>query len=274
MSQFCGHATATVSPRPSVSFDTLTHLHLATDTVTWKRWVRQEETQGVTGRVVASTHPQAWTSTQKVASDANSDCLLGIHPWWANQVDPSTRNQHYEWLKTQTLLSGIGEIGLDYVRAKTTQQRSVQKAVLEEQLALAHSLSLPVLLHCVRAHSDLLHILKGFSQTPIHGVFHGWTGGPQYIDTALNLGFSVSFGPSLLQPQRQKIHESAKRVPMDRLCIETDWPDGVRAWEPAPGQGALKTVAAHLARLRDAPIESVWAACGANAANIWGRSIS
>lgn len=256
-----------------MSFDTLTHLHLASDTHTWQRWLRQEQEHGVTDRIVASTHPQAWPSTQKAASESKSACLLGIHPWWANQVDSNSRNQHYEWLKRQTELSGIGEIGLDYVRAKTQQERSIQKTVFEEQLALAHSLSLPVLLHCVRAHSDLLHILRGFSRTPILGVFHGWTGGPQYIEPALTLGFSISFGPNVLQPQRKKIHESAKRVPTHRLCIETDWPDGLRAWKTAPEHGALQAVATHLALLRGESLDSLWAACGANAANIWGRSI-
>ena len=253
-----------------MSFDSLTHLHLASDATVWRHWMNQEREHGVTGHLVASTHPEVWSHTQHIANESKGICLLGIHPWWAHQMTSETRRQHLDWLAQQTNIHGIGEIGLDYVRAKTPNDRKIQQRVLEEQLALAHTLSRPVLLHCVRAHSDLLHILKGFSGPQIRGVFHGWTGGPQYIAPALDLGLSISFGPAVLHPRRTKIHDSAKCVPQERLCIETDWPDAWQGKDIDPTLGALKTIARRIALLRKQTIESVWAHCGTNAASIWG----
>ena len=98
---------------------------------------------------------------------------------------------------------------------------------------------------------------------------HGWTGGPQFIQNALDLGLHISFGPSVLNHQRKKIRESAKQVPLDRLCIETDAPDhpiGTASY----GQPAdLVLIAQELATLRGEDVNLLWDTCGMNARTLW-----
>ena len=234
--------------------------------------MESEKKTGVTGRVVASTHPEVWSQTVHAARDTQSHCLLGIHPWWATHYTMQTRRQHLNWLASCRDVHGLGEIGLDYARAKTKQERTLQMTVLEEQLTLAIEHSWPILLHCVRAHSDLLHILRGFSTATLRGVFHGWTGGPQYVAPAVELGLYLSFGPAVLDERRTKIQESARAVPSDRLCIETDWPDCWHRIPHTPNSGYLRAIAIHLAQVRGVSVSEIWATCGANAATLWDIS--
>jgi len=272
MSPRCSETPHRISWDRPLSFDTLTHLQLAKTPKIRQDWIASEHTYGVTGRVVASTHPEAWMQTLEVARDTHSRCLLGIHPWWATHYTTQARRSHLEWLAARRDVTGLGEIGLDYARAKTKQERTQQQTVLEEQLALAIEYSWPVLLHCVRAHSDLLHILRGFSKSTIRGVFHGWTGGPQYVAPAMDLGLYLSFGPAVLNGRRVKIQSAARLVPLDRLCIETDWPDAWHQVRHTPKSGYLRAIAGKVAALRGTQTSEVWTVCGINAKTLWDNS--
>ena len=122
-----------------------------------------------------------------------------------------------------------GEIGLDYFY--DLSPRDVQRGVFRRQLELARAATLPLILHCRpsegsdNAWSDTLQILReSWVTSEIGGIVHCFTGEWQHARAALDLGFYISFSGILTYPKARALRETARKIPADRLLIETDCP--------------------------------------------------
>ncbi|HYR86588.1 MAG TPA: TatD family hydrolase [Terriglobia bacterium] len=144
---------------------------------------------------------------------------VGVHPHDASRVEES----HYvlmESLSKHPRVLAIGETGLDYYYDNSP--RDVQREVFRRQLRLARKLSLPVIIHTRDADEDTEKILK--EEGPSRGVLHCFTSGEKLADFALSIGFLVSFSGIVTFPRAQPLAEIARRLPSDRILIETDCP--------------------------------------------------
>jgi TatD DNase family protein len=143
----------------------------------------------------------------------------GVHPHDASKVE----DRHYdlmERLAGHPKVLAIGETGLDY--HYDYSPREAQRQVFRRQVELAGRLDLPVIVHTREADDDTAEILRSAGHT--HGVLHCFTSGPDLADTALELGFSISFSGIVTFPNARTLLEIACRVPADRLLVETDCP--------------------------------------------------
>ena len=135
----------------------------------------------------------------------------GIHPWAAGHVDLLAS---IGYLRTAPIVA-VGEIGLDYAIDTT---HDLQKEVFEAQLSIAGQRKLPVIIHCVRAHNDVLSTLKEYDLKTV--IFHGYIGSPEQTETIIERGCYLSFDErSLASP---KTVESLRSAPLDRIFAETD----------------------------------------------------
>jgi TatD DNase family protein len=91
---------------------------------------------------------------------------------------------------------------------------------------------------------------------------------------ALDLGFHISFSGIVTFKNALELKDVARRVPLDRMLIETDSP----YLAPVPFRGKqnepayVRYVAEEIARLRDIPVEEVAAATSANFFRLFGVS--
>ena len=115
----------------------------------------------------------------------------------------------------------IGEIGLDY--HYDFSPRDVQRAVFMSQLALAHDLSRPVIIHTREADDDTIDMLRAHG-SGLRGVFHCFTGDRVVAARALDLGFHISFSGIVAFAKADNVRDVAAYVPEDRFLIETDAP--------------------------------------------------
>ena len=150
---------------------------------------------------------------------------IGVHPHQAHQfaADPhraatAVRRQ----LATTTAVRAIGEIGLDY--HYDFSPRDVQHAVFRAQLRLARELDRPVVIHTREADDDTVAILREEGDGKIRGVLHCFTGTPALADAALDLGFYISLAGIITFPKAEELRLTARRVPLDRVLVETDSP--------------------------------------------------
>ena len=252
-----------------MSFDAHTHLDFPALDPLRDAVVKDARVAGISGWVIAATEPKHWDRVIRIARETGGTPLLGIHPWWAQEYSTEQLQSHLAALSNRCPRHGLGEIGLDYVRARPGEERDQQMRVFRAQLALAREIDRPVAIHCVRAHSDLLHTLKTDGLPKAGGMLHGWSGGPQYVASALALGLFISFGPSLLNPKRRKVRESALLVPTARTCLETDSPDQPLNGKTLGTLQDLHAVAIGLAQLRKEPVDALWSQCGDNAQTLW-----
>jgi len=113
----------------------------------------------------------------------------------------------------------LGEIGLDYHYAPET--RVQQMKLFADQLELARTENLPVVIHTREADDDTLGLL---GEIPSRGIIHCYTGTPEAARKFLDLGFYISISGIVTFRAADNVRSSARVVPDDRILIETDSP--------------------------------------------------
>lgn len=150
------------------------------------------------------------------AGDGNT-CSMGIHPWY---IQSGGLNEQFEELTSYAGLPNIiaiGECGLDKA---TDTDWQVQVIAFTEQVRLANQLKKPLIIHCVRAYEEVLHILKE-ENVHVPVIFHGFNKNIQLAERLVNMGYYLSFGAALLN---EGFHaaKALTHLPLERIFLETD----------------------------------------------------
>ena len=164
----------------------------------------------------------------------------------------------------------VGEIGLDY--HYDFAPKDVQREVFAAQVELAVSRGLPVVIHTREATEDTIAVLREAGGGEVRGVMHCFSGSLAEALLALELGFYISLSGILTFPKAGELRETARKLPVDRLLVETDAP----FLAPVPHRGKrnepaflAQTVAA-LAAARGTTIDALAAALARNYARFVG----
>lgn len=165
----------------------------------------------------------------------------------------------------------IGEIGLDYYWEKDEERRALQRRMFARQLALARSLDLPVCIHDREAHGDLMAILRTEGRGN-RGVIHCFSGSWEMARELLRLGWYLGVDGPLTYKNAAKLPDIVRRMPADRLLVETDSP----YLSPLPYRGKrnepafVRLTAEYAARLRGETPEDFAARTTENACAVYG----
>lgn len=144
---------------------------------------------------------------------------VGVHP-----LDISEQQPDISALRVYTQhpkVVAVGETGLDFHYAPET--REAQLKSFEQHLLLAQSVALPVIVHTRQAQDETLALLR---QHPLSnaGVLHCYTESWEMAKAALDLGFYISISGIVTFRNADAVREMVKKIPLDRLLIETDAP--------------------------------------------------
>jgi TatD DNase family protein len=188
---------------------------------------------------------------------------IGVHPHEAKLATDSDFEELGQLAKNPKVIAW-GEIGLDYYYDHSP--REVQEAVFIKQMELARAAKLPIIIHCrpsdsnENAWDDCLRLLREhWAPSGLGGILHCFTGSLAHMQTALEIGFMISFAGNVTFAKAQNIREAAKQVPLDRMFIETDSP----FLAPIPHRGKrnepafVKEVARQIGELRGLVAEDV-----------------
>lgn len=126
----------------------------------------------------------------------------------------------FEKLAREKKLVAIGETGLDYFYEHS--DKKTQKSFLVRYLHLAEELSLPVIIHCRDAFSDLFSIVDKEYKGSL--LLHCFTGTTQEAEEVLKRGWMLSLSGIVTFKKSEQLREVAKIVPKNQLLIETDAP--------------------------------------------------
>ncbi len=180
--------------------------------------------------------------------------VVGLHPHEASDLTLNLLKRLRE-LAAHPRVVALGETGLDYYYEYST--RSEQQTAFREQLSLADELSLPVVIHSRDATKDTVDIVREAAATPC--VLHCFSGSWETASEYLDMGHVLSFAGPITFNNARRLRETAAKVPLDRVLIETDCP----YLAPVPHRGKrnepafVKHVAAKLAELHDRPVEII-----------------
>lgn len=153
---------------------------------------------------------------------------IGIHPHEARLADEAAYAEMAR-LAPHPKVIAWGEIGLDYHYDHSP--RETQKEVFIQQMELAATAKLPIVIHCRpsdgsdNAWEDCLGLIKDrWASNGLGGILHCFTGKWPQAKCGLDMGFMISFAGNLTFPKAQQIRDAALEVPLDRMLIETDCP--------------------------------------------------
>ena len=149
-------------------------------------------------------------------------CTVGIHPHEAAS-EPETDTATLVEMAKHPKVVGIGETGLDYFYEHSP--REAQQRNFRAHVAAARETGLPLVVHTRDADEDTAGILAeemGMGDFP--GLLHCFSSGPQLAEKALEIGFYISLSGILTFKNAVELRETASKVPMDRLLVETDAP--------------------------------------------------
>lgn len=136
---------------------------------------------------------------------------VGIHPW---EITPNWQTQLGQMaimgLCPQVLM--IGEAGLDKTKAAVPIEE--QTIIFREQVKLSEILHKPLIVHCVKAMDELLHIHKRSKATQ-PWIYHGFRGGKEQARQLRNAGIYISLG-------KYYNTDLLQSLPLENLLLETD----------------------------------------------------
>jgi TatD DNase family protein len=194
---------------------------------------------------LAEAHPQIFAS-------------VGVHPESTDVEEPSVAD--LVALATHPKVIAIGETGLDYYWHKDAPEW--QRERFRTHIRAARESGKPLVIHNRDATADVLRLLEEERAGEVGGIMHCFTESWAVAEAVLELGFYISLSGIVTFKNALLIKEVARRVPLDRLLVETDSP--YLAPVPYRGKtnqpGYVKHVAEEIARLRGLTYEEVVAA--------------
>ncbi len=157
----------------------------------------------------AEAHPQIWAT-------------IGVHPDERDIVEPTVA-ELVERARHPRVIA-LGETGLDYFRLEGRSHADMewQRERFRRHIEAAHVVDKPLVVHTRAAAADTLSILR--EQGARRGVLHCFTETWDVARAALDLGFHISFSGILTFKNAADLREIAKKVPDDRILVETDSP--------------------------------------------------
>lgn len=155
----------------------------------------------------------------------NISTRLPVKVYWAAGLHPhDAKNLHEQKDELLNLIQEadlIGETGLDYYRDHSTREE--QHENLTFHLEQAKKLRKPIIIHCRDSFKDTFELLSKYEgEFPI--ILHSWTGGNNWTKKFIELDVYFSLSGILTYETAKDLKLSVKKIPMNRLLLETDTP--------------------------------------------------
>jgi len=187
---------------------------------------------------------------------------VGVHPSDALEQEPTVDD--LVSLAVHPKVVAIGETGLDYYYNES--ELEIRRERFRIHIRAAKKVKKPLIVHSRAAREDTINILSEEGASEVAGVMHCFTESWDMAQEALKMGFYISISGIVTFKNAGNVTEVAKKVPLERLLIETDAP----FLAPTPFRGKqnepqyLRFVAEKVAQLRGLTLESLAQATAQN----------
>ena len=229
--------------------------------------------RGVTAMLNIATRESEWDAVLATAErEPDVWATVGIHPHEADE-HPHVDTAKLVERACHPRIAGIGESGLDYHYDHSDRDR--QRSSFRAHIAAAREAGVPLVVHTREAEADTLAIMaEELGKGAYAAVIHCFTGTGAFADAALALGFYISLSGIVTFKSARDLQETAARLPLDRLLIETDAP----FLAPVPHRGKtgepafVADTAAFLAQLRGEEVEELMRRTAENFHRLFART--
>ena len=198
-----------------------------------------------------------WPRVHALAqAHANLYATVGVHPDYADTTEPTVERPRASSRAPEGRRRSARR-GSTTTGSKATSRGSA--SVSGRHIRARARRGKPLVIHTRSAAADTLAIMREERAGEVGGVMHCFTETWDVAPAALDLGFHISFSGIVTFKNAVELKDVARRVPLDRMLIETDSP----YLAPVPYRGKRNQpalvvhVAEEIARLRDLPLEAV-----------------
>ena len=180
--------------------------------------------------------------------------FAGTHPWESATVDRAAALAGLERRLAAEPRLGVGEIGLDRLKDRTVSPE--MRALFEDQLRLAAAYRRPVVLHGAKCWGQVVETIRRLVPSAPSAesipafLFHGFSRSDGLIPDIVRLNGYISVGPAVLNDHAVNYRALVRKIPLDRLLVETD-----RTESSADETPPLADIFAKVAELRGLSID-------------------
>ncbi|MCL6415186.1 TatD family hydrolase [Aestuariirhabdus sp. Z084] len=221
-----------VAHQASMFFDTHCHLDFPQFDDGRSRLLDDCAAARVDKILIPGVSASSWAGLMSLCAKNDSRVQLmaavGLHPFYLDQhqvVDLVRLSQLLQ--QRPEYLVAVGEIGLDYMLPE--HGWPMQHHLFRQQLKIAKSEQLPVLLHVRKAHDQVLKCLRELD-FDCGGVVHAFSGSEQQARRYIERGFLLGVGGAISWSRATRLRSMIARLPIESLVLETDAPDMMPAF--------------------------------------------
>ncbi|MBK8536051.1 MAG: TatD family hydrolase [Candidatus Competibacteraceae bacterium] len=225
---------------------------------------------GVTRLLSVAVDLESWPALARMTEPYPQIALsVGVHPSEDSGRAPTVA-ELVALSRAEPRVVALGETGLDYYYGR--DRIAHQQDGFRIHIAAARELGKPLIVHTRDAREDTLRILEQEGAAEVGGVLHCFTEDWAMAERALALNFHLSFSGIVTFKNAKQIQDAARRVPAERLLVETDSP----YLAPTPHRGKpnhpawVRHVAEFVAQLRGESLEQVAMVTTANYCRLFG----
>lgn len=188
-------------------------------------------------------------------NNTNIFASVGVHPNVSEGQEP-TVDELLKMADNENIVA-IGETGLDYYRSEGDLEW--QRDRFRRHIAAAKKCGKPLIIHSRESTDDILQIMREEDAGEVGGVMHCFVDDWETAKKAMDLNFNISLSGIVTFKNAHTVKEVAKKVPQERLLVETDSP----YLAPVPYRGKMnqpayvRHVAEHIAELRNISFEEL-----------------
>lgn len=193
--------------------------------------------------------------------------MMGLHPTSVKE-NYKEELQHVKDQFSERDFCAVGEIGIDLYWDKSTL--GIQQEAFREQIQLAKSKDLPIVIHCRDAFDEIFEVLEEEKDDKLYGIFHCFTGNEQQAQQALSYQMKLGIG-GVVTFKNGKIDQFLENIDLKHIVLETDSP----YLSPKPFRGKRNEssyvvhVAKKLAEIYNLPIEEIARITSKNALDVF-----
>ncbi|MDT0294569.1 TatD family hydrolase [Mesonia ostreae] len=193
--------------------------------------------------------------------------MMGLHPTSVKE-NYKEELQHVKDQFAERDFCAVGEIGIDLYWDKSTL--GIQQEAFKEQIKLAKSKELPIVIHCRNAFDEVFEVLEEEKDDKLYGIFHCFTGTEAQAQQALSYNMKLGIG-GVVTFKNGKIDQFLENIDLRHIVLETDAP----YLSPKPFRGKRNEssyvvyVAKKLAEIYNLPLEEIARITSKNALDVF-----
>ncbi|MGB5554447.1 MAG: TatD family hydrolase, partial [Flavobacteriaceae bacterium] len=168
---------------------------------------------------IDSSYTQSMLNLQRSYPD-HVFLMMGLHP---THVKENFREElvHVANMLTEQKFYAIGEIGIDLYWDTTLLE--LQQIAFREQIRLAKTHHLPIVIHCRDAFDEVFEVLESEKSDDLYGIFHCFTGTHEQAQQAISYNMKLGIG-GVVTFKNGKIDQFLDQIDLKHIVLETDSP--------------------------------------------------